>query len=437
MKKTVDLSVALRADGGPRRTIGRSSSLRGDSARRRTVRFFTLGCKVNQYDTQGIREHFLSQGFWEQKNGVPSDVCLINTCTVTSRADRQSKYAIRRAIRVNPAARIIVTGCLAQKDASAIADIRGVDFIIGKRFLGSALISDFKGHTRAFLKVQDGCNNRCSYCKVPLVRGNSRSRALSDIIKEAEGLVKSGFKEIVLCGICLGSFGKDLDPKPDLVDIIQSLEKIRGLRRLRLSSIEANDISGDLIKKMANSKILCRHLHIPMQSGDDAILKKMNRSYHRRDYLQLVKRIKKEIPALSVTTDIMVGFPGENEKNFSNTIGLVSEIMPLRVHIFPYSPRELTSAAKYTDILSPRIKQERFARLKEAAGDSSMAFRKQFLNKNIEVLIEEPCGDKAGFWQGYTDNYIRVLVRSRRDLRNRLLKVKLKTIEEDFMVGQI
>jgi threonylcarbamoyladenosine tRNA methylthiotransferase MtaB len=403
----------------------------------KTVKFYTLGCKVNQYETQSIRERFFEKGFKEARSRAAAGTCVVNTCTVTAFADRQSRYVIRRCRKDNPEGRIIVTGCLVEKDAASLSAIKGVDFIISKKFLGMGLISGFEGHARAFLKVQDGCNNRCSYCKVPLVRGDSRSRPLGDIIKEAQALVNSGFKEIVLCGICLGKFGKDLRPGLSLADVIDEMERIKGLSRIRLSSIEAGDVSDALIDKMAHSKVLCPHLHIPMQSGDDKILRAMNRAYCRQDYLKLIRKIKRRVPQVSITTDIMVGFPGEGEENFENTVSLVKAVIPLRVHIFPYSPREGTAAADLAVGLTPEIIKMRLSRLRDTAQECSVTFRTKFLNKKTGVLIEGRCKERPGFWEGHTGNYIRVLVKSRRDLGNQFIRVTLKEIEGDFMTGAI
>ncbi|MDD5568361.1 MAG: MiaB/RimO family radical SAM methylthiotransferase, partial [Candidatus Omnitrophica bacterium] len=311
-----------------------------------TVKFHTLGCKVNQYDTQSIRERFLGRGFKEARGSRKPDFYLINTCTVTAAADQKSRGIIRRCINENPKAKVIVTGCMVKNDSSELSGIKGVELIISKSFFSDG-ISDFSSHTRAFLKIQDGCDNFCSYCKVPLVRGRSRSRLLEDIVEEAGILVKKGFKEIVLTGICLGSYGKDLSMETskglNLVAVIEELEKIEGLLRIRLSSIEAGDVTDALIDKLAESNKLCRHLHIPIQSGDDQILRKMRRKYSRKFYINLIKKIKARIPQVAITTDCLVGFPGESEKHFKNTLDLVNRIVPLRVHIFPYSAIKGTS----------------------------------------------------------------------------------------------
>lgn len=401
-----------------------------------TVKFLTLGCKVNQYDTQSIRERFLERGFKEARSAEKSSLYLINTCTVTAIADQKSRGMIRRCINENPRAKIIVTGCMVKNDSREIAGIRGVSLIISKSFFKEG-ISDFSAHTRAFLKIQDGCDNFCSYCKVPLARGRSRSRPLADIVREAKTLVKKGFKEIVLTGICLGSYGKGLGRGEDLVTVITELEKIDGLLRIRLSSIEAGDVSQALINKLAGSKKLCPHLHIPIQSGDDRILKKMRRKYSRGFYLRLIKKIKTRIQRVAITTDCLVGFPGETEKNFQNTLDLVKRIIPLKAHIFPYSARQGTAA--YADPGALRLAEEvikkRCAILKCASETCSAAYQQRFLGRKIPVLFECRSKEKEGYWEGYSDNYIKVLLKSRCNLKNKLVSVKIKSIDRSAMLA--
>ena len=397
----------------------------------KTIKFFTLGCKANQYDTQSMREYFAVRGLREINNGRKADVYLINTCTVTHRSDAESLNLIRRAKRQNPGAKIIVTGCFTELDRDRIKAVSRKVFIVRNRqkqkFLSRG-ISDFKGHTRAFLKIQDGCNNSCAYCKVPLVRGPSRSRQLSGIVPEAKRLVERGFKEVVLTGICLGAYGHDLNPRMTLIDVIEELEKINGLLRIRLSSIEARDVSGELIKKLACSKKLCPHLHIPVQSGDDHILRKMKRHYTRADYLRLFKRLKSAVPGIAISTDILVGFPAETEENFQSTVTLIKKASPVRTHIFPYSEREGTPAAFYDGKINPNVIAQRIAQIREIAKERSFSYKKAFLSKKIKVLIEERVKDAPRFWQGYSDNYIKVRVKSRANLKNRLVLVKFQRI---------
>ncbi|MDD4899461.1 MAG: tRNA (N(6)-L-threonylcarbamoyladenosine(37)-C(2))-methylthiotransferase MtaB [Candidatus Omnitrophica bacterium] len=413
----------------------------------KTFKLYTLGCKVNQYESQEIREQLLRLGFAQSNNGKKADLYLINTCTVTGKADSDSLRFIRRAVRENPDARIIVTGCLTELDAKRIKELSGKKLIIRNKDkahilkflklpdelngLNASGISDFSGHTRAFLKIQDGCNNFCSYCKVPLVRGRSRSRKPAEIIAEAGRLAESGFKEIVLTGICLGAYGKDLHPKSNLTQIIKKLIKIDSLKRIRLSSIEAGDVTSGLIKLMAGSGKICRHLHIPIQSGDDRILRSMRRSYTHAGYLKLIRKIKAKVPGIAITTDCLVGFPGEGKENFFNTVKLVKEILPLRVHIFPYSPRKGTKAFGNKETLPAKEMRERTALLRKVSQECAQKFQKLFSGKEAQVLIESRDKDNPGFWQGHTDNYLKVLVKSRLNLHNKMVKVKLRDLSID------
>jgi len=451
------------------KSINPSTSLRVNGERSRTIKFYTLGCKVNQYDTQEIRERFLRCGFREISNGKKADVYVINTCTVTAAADAKSRYYIRYAWRQNPKAKIIVTGCLTELNSDEILKIPGVTQIVKNRDKNRILvllnpvrdttnssnktivsngvnepdepneagISNFSGHTRAFLKIQDGCDNFCSYCKVSLVRGRSRSKPLNEIIWEAEKLIKNGFKEIVLTGICLGAYGQDFSPKIGLVKAVEALEGFDGLLRIRLSSIEAGDVSEELIRKMAESSKLCPHLHIPIQSGDDEILKKMNRRYSFNSYLKLIQKIKTLIPEIAITTDVMVGFPGETEENFQNTVKLIQEIIPLKVHIFPYSVRIGTNASNFKGLLNPQTIQERISQLKNISENCSLIYKKQFLNRNLDVLIEKRAKENKEYWEGHTGNYIRVWVKSKFNLKNKIVTLKLKKISEDITYGTL
>lgn len=399
------------------------------------IKFFTLGCKANQYDTQSIRERFLSKGFSEDDNSSPPDYFLINTCTVTSGADQKSRNIIRRCIQTNPKAAVIVTGCLVEKDWNSLADIKGVSLVVKKSFFPEG-ISDFSQHTRAFLKIQDGCDNFCTYCKVALIRGKKRSKSLRQVLQEAKRLVARGFQEIVLTGICLGAFGKDFSPKKDLSDVVEALEEIAGLSRIRLSSIEAGDVSTKLVRRLAGSKKFCRHLHIPIQSGDDSILKRMNRKYTGQKYQDLISRIKGDIPGVAITTDCLVGFPGETEENFNNTVNLVKKILPLKVHIFPYSIRPGTKAAKFCGSVDAKTINARCAKLEEVSRECRDKFMRGFIGKKALVLIEGACKGETGFLDGLTDNYLKVRLAFKPKLRNEIVRVKLKRISGDSFFGE-
>jgi threonylcarbamoyladenosine tRNA methylthiotransferase MtaB len=400
-----------------------------------------------------MRERLLEEGFSESLKAEPADVCLINTCTVTQKADSESLNLIRRSRRENPRAKVIVTGCLTELDRAKIKEVGGIDLIVKNKDKPRIInllngingtneinknnersgITYFKGHTRAFLKIQDGCDNYCSYCKVPLVRGRSQSKPLSEIIKEAGALVKNGFREIVLTGVCLGAYGRDLKRGLSLTDVIDALEPIRGLLRIRLSSIEASDVTLALIEKIANSNKLCRHLHIPIQSGDNSILKKMNRKYRRLDYLRLIKALRKRLPGIAITTDILVGFPGESENNFQNTVDLIKKIQPARTHIFPYSRREKTMASVSTwPQVDTRKLKARIIQLNRLASRYALKFKRESFGGEPEVLVEGRSKDFPSYWEGYTDTYIKMVFKgNKKNLKNRLVKVKpLKSSQE-------
>jgi len=398
------------------------------------IKFLTLGCKANQYDTQGIRERFLSKGFSEDSNSKP-DYFIINTCTVTSGADQKSRNIIRRCVQTNPKAVVIVTGCLVENDWNTLASIKGISLIIKKSFFPEG-ISAFSQHTRAFLKIQDGCDNFCTYCKVALVRGKKRSKGLRQVIEEAKKLVACGFQEIVLTGICLGEYGKDFSPRKDLVDVVDALLKLDGLSRIRLSSIEAGDVSAKLIQHLASSKKLCRHLHIPIQSGDNNILKRMNRKYTSQKYEDLIARVKRKIPGVSITTDCLVGFSGETEASFNNTVNLIKKILPLKTHIFPYSIRPGTKAANFSGLVNAGIIRSRCAKLEKVAKECRDKFMRKYIGKKVLVLIEGVSKGQVGYLEGLTDNYLKVRLPFKPGLKNKIVQAKLKRIVGDSFVGE-
>jgi len=409
----------------------------------------TLGCKVNQYDSQVVREGLSYAGLHQALKGDYADICVINTCTVTSRADTKSRQLIKKAIKDNPKAKIAVTGCCVQDNAELLRRIKGVDLIVGNDRRGKLLdliepssqqpdkflpIRNFDDRTRAFVKIQDGCDNFCSYCKVPYVRGRSRSREIEDIKKEIQGLVENGFREIVLCGICLGEFGRASSSRTNLVKLIEELEKIPNLKRIRLSSIEAKDITAPLIRKIASSDKLCKHLHIPFQSGDDKILKLMNRHYAYDYYMDVVEKIKQSIKDVAITTDVIVGFPGESDKNFKNTIELLKKVVPLRTHIFPFSARIGTKAYSLEGKVRDHIIKERTSVLKSITTDLSFLYRRSFLNEESEVLIESSLDIKSDSFCGYSSNYMKILIDKyslNKNCINGFTKVKIIKVDKE------
>jgi len=395
----------------------------------------TLGCKVNQYEAQAIRERFEKLGLKEVGLGACADFSVVNTCTVTQSADKKSRYAIRQAIRENKNSKVIVTGCMSKNDALKFSDsINGIDYIIPKSFFADG-ITRHCGHTRAFVKIQDGCNFNCSFCKVSLVRGRSRSRTIPEILGETKRIVDRGFKEIVLTGVCLGSFGLESSCRENLVKLIDALEIIPGLERIRLSSIEPKLITPQLIELLAQSNKLCHHLHIPLQSADNAILKAMNRHYNSEDYIRIIESIRSKAFDVGITTDVIVGFPGEERSNFENTLKVLKVIKPLAVHRFVYSLREGTLAARNLGFSSGKSEVDiRMEELKIAADEFSLQFRNIFKNKELHVLVEE---ENKGCLAGYSSNYIWINIPGETQGLNKIYSVKVTEVEKDSTRAKI
>jgi threonylcarbamoyladenosine tRNA methylthiotransferase MtaB len=426
----------------------------------KTFKLYTLGCKVNQYESQAIRESLVSCGFIEAAKKKPADIYIVNSCTVTSRADNKSLEMLRLARQENPRAKIVLTGCVVDGSDRSQLKKTPADLLIGnqlKHRLAQMIkssrakpkkisgflplrISGFKAHSRAFVKIQDGCDNVCAYCKIPLVRGKSRSRPLAQIIEEVRILIGKGFKEIVLTGICLGAYGRDIalpdNGTLDLAEVISELEKIPSDFRLRLSSIEAKDLTDRLIAKIARSAKMCRHLHIPFQSGDDEILRKMRRHYRQRDYLRVAQKLRRAMPGIAITTDIMVGFPSEKSDNFAHTLQLVQKVSPTRVHIFPFSPRQGTRA----EIMSGRVLQAtvrgRENILRDLAAKKAREYQERFIGRTLTVLVEHRRDKKSGLLKGYTENYIPVLLKGGDGLMGELVKIKIANIDESAVVAR-
>lgn len=416
--------------------------------KKRSFYIQTLGCKVNQYESQVIRERFLKNGYAEAVVVGEADIHVVNTCTVTSASDSQSLRLIRSAIKRKNKC-VIATGCMIEDIDLNLSRLSGARFIIknkdkynipeiigGMRESKDILtpretfgINGFKGHTRAFIKIQDGCDQICSYCKVRLVRGRSRSRPLKEILDECRALIKNDSKELVLTGICLGAYGKDISKDLNLCKLIEEICKIDGNWRLRLSSIEPKDINKDLIRHFQIQEKLCKHAHIPFQSGDDYILKRMDRPYKRSVYLDIVRRLRDAVPGIAISTDIMVGFPGETDKRFRNTLGFIKEAQPMRIHIFPFSKRKGTRAYNYEDNITSAIKKERKDGLLYLSRKLSGEFVNKFVDKAVEVLVEDKRSSE-GSLVGYTDRYIKVYIDGSSILKGQLVNCRLTLTNE-------
>ena len=398
------------------------------------VAFTTLGCKINQYETDAIRQEMVCRGNTVVPFEADADVYIINTCTVTAKSDYTCRQVIRAATRRGKGAKVVVTGCYAETRPVDILNIPGVEMVIGNRdkmsipeYLSAASPSspsspssseafvqpakDLPAHalrekTRGFLKIQDGCNNHCSYCIVPSARGRSRSAIPSNIMEKFERMIATGCPEVVLTGIHIGTYGADLKPCTNLSELITSLVNKRGTARLRLSSIEPRELTSGIIELLG--KGLCRHLHIPLQSGDDSILGAMKRDYNADFYHDLLVSIATKVPGIALGTDVMVGFPGEGEKQFQNTFRLIEDSPLTHLHVFSYSPRPGTLAADMDDQVPESVKKKRNEVLRLLGQEKNHSFRKKLLGTQMNVVVEARTNASRGMLTGLTDNYIRV-----------------------------
>lgn len=436
-----------------------------------TLAIATLGCKVNQFESEALMASLEQQGYHLVSFEEGAEITIINTCTVTQRADFQSRQMVRRAFRFNPESLIVVTGCYSQVDPEAIAKIKGVKYILGnaekyripdllprmkKGDLSPIQVSDIQGessfldvslhtfhhHTRAFLKIQDGCDARCSYCIVPYARGRSRSLPPERVIEHMRVLRERGYYEVVLTGIHLGSYGLDFSPPFPLERLLRRLEDKETPHRIRLSSIEPMDCSDELIDFLSASKKVCPHLHIPIQSGEDEILKRMNRNYNRSFLFNLIRELHQAIPGLSIGADVIVGFPGETDEKFRGTYELIESLPFSYLHVFPFSKRQGTPAFRYSEVVDQADITRRAELMRELGKQKRRAFYSRFLHQELNVLVEAQREEGTGRWKGFSRNYIPVLLtpegaaRGNLDLVNREWTVKVTGCAETGLVGQ-
>ena len=428
------------------------------------IAFHTLGCKINQFDTAAMQEQARQADHEIVPFDHQADVYVINTCSVTERSDSQSRQLVRKALRTNPLAKIVVTGCYAQTNPEALLEVEGVDLVLGTQergdwlnYLGGCekavapqqavsptvlkeplhqpLIRRFGGHTRAFVKVQDGCDARCSFCLIPRARGPSRSLPLEGVIEQVCLLVEGGHQEIVLTGVNLGFYGRDFRPKLSLAYLISQILERTSVPRLRLSSIEPKTVTPELKKALTSSPRICRHLHIPLQSGDDQVLKRMNRHYRAEYYQRLIEGICQRMPGAGIGTDVMVGFPGEGEAQFRHTYEMLSRLPMSYFHVFTYSPRPQTPAARMGEQVPERIRARRSQALRALAGEKLRGFQEGFLGQTLEVLVEQERDPGSGLLKGYSDNYIKVLLSGPDTFKNMVVPVKVHSVEEQGMLG--
>lgn len=412
----------------------------------RKVAICTLGCKVNQYESEEIMRGFMARGCERVDFSQRADIYIVNTCTVTSLSDHKSRQMIRRAIRTNPQAVVAVTGCYAESSGNYIATIDGVDFVVGNReklglsrmILGDSgedipIPSPSRLRTRALIKIQDGCDQFCSFCQIPYVRGGLSSRPLPEIVSEAKRLTEGGTQEIVLTGIHLGKYGADCGNKYGLTYVLESLINLAGLSRIRLSSIEIGEVTEDLVGLIASSGKICRHLHVPLQSGSNEVLRRMNRNYTAEEYLAVIRNIRKQIPDIAITTDVMVGFPGESEEQFGQSLKLAENIGFAKIHVFNFSARPSTPAAGMNAQIPAGIRSRRSKAMLELNRLLMQQYRQRFLGRILDVLVESKKGE---YVVGLSDNYLRVGFFGSQDLIGRLVEVELSEIGEDLILGR-
>jgi threonylcarbamoyladenosine tRNA methylthiotransferase MtaB len=432
-----------------------------------TVAFHTLGCKVNHYETEAIWQLFQTDGYERKDFESTADVYVINTCTVTNTGDKKSRQVIRRAIRQNPNAVICVTGCYAQTSPAEVMAIPGVDIVVGTQDREKMLayieqykterepingvsnimkarvyeeleVPTFTDRTRASLKIQEGCNNFCTFCIIPWARGLLRSREPEAVLEQAQKLVDAGYKEIVLTGIHTAGYGEDMKDY-NFAQLLRDLEvKVKGLTRIRISSIEASQVTGEVIDVIDRSSIIARHLHIPVQSGSDTVLKRMRRKYSTAFFAEKIEKLRKALPDFALTSDVIVGFPGETEEEFQETYDFIRDLGFAELHVFPYSQRTGTPAARMPDQVPDEIKHQRVTKLIALSTQLAKTYASRYENEVLEVIPEEPFNKDAGTgqWVGYTDNYLKVRFNATPEMEGKLVKVKLTKAGYPYNQGE-
>ena len=420
--------------------------------------FITFGCKINQYDTQAIREEILDLGYQEVAKAEGVDLVVVNSCTVTERAGLKVEERIKSLTRKNPSADVIVTGCISEDDRERLAEIPGVTHLVGNeekhriaeivtgaelstgpikrksREIFGLKISGFEGRTRAFLKIQDGCDSFCSYCIIPYMRGGSRSRDHQPVLDEAKRLAEAGFSELVLTGIHLRQWGRDLGIEDGLGRLLTELRQISGIDRIRLSSIGEGAFTDRFLQAFENDEGLCRFFHVPLQSGSARILQAMGRDYSLKDFTEAMDRTRKRLPDATLATDLIIGFPGETEEDFQESMRRVEEIGFAKVHLFPYSPRPRTRAARLPDHVSPEVRHDRMVRAREFCERVQLQVAEKRLGQIAHVLIEKTDPDGGG--EGMSREGLRVRVREGEAVRGQEIPLLLESVEGDKFLAR-
>ena len=426
------------------------------------VAFYTLGCKVNQYESESIKNQLIKIGYEEENFENKSDIYIVNSCTVTSIADKKTRNVLRRAKKMNPESIVIVTGCYAQTNSKELLEIEEIDFVVGnsnksglvdfiqdienkkskvltenifeERTYEEYEFATLREMSRAYIKIQDGCNNFCSYCKIPFGRGKSRSRSLESICKEIEVLTKEGFKEFIIIGINLGAYGEDLDSDVNLETLLETVVKLEGVERVRIGSMYPDKISDRFIEIMReNSNKLMPHLHISLQSCDNTVLERMRRNYGAELIQERLLKLRENVENMEYTADVIVGFPGETDEMFNNTYEVIKSIGFSDLHVFQYSDREKTLANTFTDKIDGNVKKKRAEILETLRKEMGKERREKYIGKELEVLVEEIKEDGCSY--GYSQNYLRVKTSEATAGVNELVKIEISNLEKELLIG--
>ena len=425
------------------------------------VAFYTLGCKVNQYESESLKNQLVKLGYEEEEFENKADIYIVNSCTVTSIADKKTRNVLRRAKKNSPDSLVIVTGCYAQTNSKELLEIEEIDFVVGNsnksgladfvqdienkksKVLSENIFENKKYEeyefatlremTRAYIKIQDGCNQFCSYCKIPFGRGKSRSRSMESICKEIEVLTKEGFKEFIIIGINLGAYGEDLSEDITLESLLETIVKFDGVERVRIGSMYPDKISDKFIEVMRENKKMMPHLHISLQSCDDTVLERMKRNYGADLIVDRLNKLRENVENIEYTADVIVGFPGETDEMFDNTYNVIKNIGFSDLHVFQYSDREKTLANTFTDKIDGTVKKKRAETLEALRKEMAIERRNRYLGKNMEVLVEEIKDDGCSY--GYSENYLRVKTSNATSTVNELVKVKISNLEKELLIA--
>lgn len=421
---------------------------------KKTFKVVTLGCRTNQYESQAYHDQLIALGYVPAQEGETASICIVNSCTVTESADSSSRHAIRQLSRENPGSQLVVTGCFAERRPDAVLQIAGVTHVVSnkdKENLMAVLfpneenlpefsINHFDSHTRAFVKVQDGCNSFCTYCIIPYVRGRSRSKTIPEVIQEVEGLIANGYKEVVLTGINIGDFDGGNSQEEDplcLADLVRAVDGIPGLERLRVSSIDPDEVDDNLADAILNGRKTCRSMHIVLQSGSNVILKRMNRKYTRQVFFNTVETLLSASPDFTFTTDVIVGFPGETNDDFEDTLDAIRRVKFAKVHMFPYSDRPRTRSALMPNKVPAEVIKQRKQEVLRLSEQMAFELREVYIGRQMTVLTESLDPAHPGEIHGHTDNFLPVWVRGQHLQPNELVTVDLIANTPEGLIGKL